>query len=387
MAFLKPFLLLFQNLYFIFIGLFGLGFLIGFHELGHFIFCKLFNIHTPSFSIGFGKKIISRKIGETEFSLSAIPLGGYVEIAGSAEIGQGEQKDAQTRDERSFALKPYYQKLLVMSGGIIFNLLFSYTVLILLFMAGMPKSKFLYPKNAIPVIQEIIENSSAYKFGLKTGDTILAINGKEFSGNVIQLMKHIKTLANQKATILIERDNTKQEIELIIDEQQSPFDQTTVGSLGVIFEMTELPGYSFLESIKQGIQLTNAYIYQTFYSFASIFRKKDVSQLSGPLMIISLTVSGAAHGIKIFLILLAIISISLAVLNLLPLPILDGGQILFYTIEAIIRRPLPTRIKEYIHIGSWIGILLLMLYVSVNDIARIADPHVETLKKFIGWNK
>src|SRR5579872_2199524 len=101
MALLKPLLFISQNICFFVAGLFGVGFIIGFHELGHFLFCKLFNIRTPSFSIGFGPKLISKKIGETEFSLSAIPLGGYVEIAGAAEVGQGEQKDAQATDEHS----------------------------------------------------------------------------------------------------------------------------------------------------------------------------------------------------------------------------------------------------------------------------------------------
>src|SRR5437762_13928879 len=104
---------IFQNIFFILIGCFGMGFLVGFHEFGHFLFAKLFKIRTPSFSIGFGPKIINKKIGETEFSLSAIPFGGYVEIAGAAEVGQGDQNEAYAKDEGSFAVKPYYQKLLV----------------------------------------------------------------------------------------------------------------------------------------------------------------------------------------------------------------------------------------------------------------------------------
>ena len=101
----------FQQLFFILLGFFGMGFLIGFHELGHFLFAKLFNIRVPSFSLGFGPVIINKQIGETDFCLSAIPFGGYVEIAGAAEVGQGEQKEAFATDERSFAAKPFYQKL------------------------------------------------------------------------------------------------------------------------------------------------------------------------------------------------------------------------------------------------------------------------------------
>ena len=94
MILLRSIAFLVQNIFFIFIGLVGINFLVGFHELGHFLFCKLFKIRTPTFSIGFGPFLASKKIGQTTFALSAIPLGGYVEIAGSAEMGQGEQKDA-----------------------------------------------------------------------------------------------------------------------------------------------------------------------------------------------------------------------------------------------------------------------------------------------------
>ena len=104
------FLALLHHLSLIIVGIAGIGFLIGFHELGHFVFCKLFRIRTPSFSIGMGPRIIKKKIGETEFALSLLPLGGYVEIAGAAEMGQGDQKDAQSTDAHSFSSKPYYQK-------------------------------------------------------------------------------------------------------------------------------------------------------------------------------------------------------------------------------------------------------------------------------------
>ena len=100
-------------------------------------------------------------------------------------------------------------------------------------------------------------------------------------------------------------------------------------------------------------------------------------------MIISMTVKGAAAGYQIFLLLLTIISINLAVLNLIPLPILDGGQILFYSIEALIRRPIPHKIREYIHIATWIMFMILFAYLSMNDISRIASPYIDPVLKFL----
>ena len=104
----------------------GFGLLITVHEFGHFFFCKLFGIYTPSFSIGMGPKILEKKIGTTNFKISALPIGGYVEIAGLAETGQGEQQHAQQEGENSFKNKPYWQKALVICGGVIFNLFLAY---------------------------------------------------------------------------------------------------------------------------------------------------------------------------------------------------------------------------------------------------------------------
>src|SRR5579871_1903884 len=166
-----------HSLFFGIAGLFGIGFIIGFHEFGHFLFCKLFKVRTPSFSIGFGPRIISKKIGGTDFALSAIPLGGYVEIAGASEVGQGDQKEAHARDEHSFAAKPWYQKFIIMFGGILFNVMFAYFAFSLLFLMGMPKSMLLYPQNATPVLAVVAPNSPAEQAGLKVGDKLIWAQG------------------------------------------------------------------------------------------------------------------------------------------------------------------------------------------------------------------
>jgi RIP metalloprotease RseP len=166
------------------------------------------------------------------------------------------------------------------------------------------------------------------------------------------------------------------EIDVTIGSRQFP--GKTVGSLGVTFTMTELPGYSAFESLKWGTYLTNRYIFNIVYAFKGIFIQQNFSNIGGPLIVISETIKGARKGIKIFLLYLAILSINLAILNLLPLPILDGGQIMFHTIEAIIRRPIPNRIREYIHIASWIAFLFLLVYLSMKDIARLGESYFKT---------
>ncbi len=367
---------LFQNIFFILIGCFGMGFLIGFHELGHFLFAKVFSIRTPSFSIGFGPKLISKKIGDTEFSLSAIPLGGYVEIAGAAEVGQGEQKDALATDEHSFASKPFYQKLCVMLGGILFNLIFAYFTFIALFMTGIPKTPLIQK----PVVGTIQQESPAEKYGLIVGDKIIAIQNEPIEESIQKLQTLLAPLALKEATFTIERDGNMLEKQIVLGERT--INGTSIGVLGVEFYAAETPPHSFVDAIKQGIAMTNTWIKNTMLGFTQI--KKMRSEIAGPVMIVAMTTKAASTGIKIFLLLLAIISINLAVLNLIPLPILDGGQILFYSIEALIGRSLPIKVREYIHIATWIMFIILFLYLSAKDIFRLVAPYIAPILSKLG---
>lgn len=370
------------------IGVFGIGFLIGFHELGHFLFAKLFNIRTPSFSIGFGPRLISKKIGDTQFSLSAIPLGGYVELAGAAEVGQGEQKEAHDTGERSFATKPYYQKLLVMSGGILFNLLFAYIALFFLFMLGMPKSPYLYPLNASNIVESVKTDSPAEKAGLLAGDKITSLKIDApiplahltvTTENPSEFIRSIMAHPNTQASIEVEREDIRKEFELIIASEKGL--SNPVGSIGIQFAMKEGQRLSFFDALKRSVQLTNLYIIGTFKAFKHIFTKRDVNGMGGPITIVSETVKGASKGFKMVLFFLAVISINLAILNLIPVPILDGGQILFYTIEALVGRSIPNRVREYIFIASWLAFLALILYLSYKDLLRVLPGLAKVFKR------
>lgn len=364
---------LIENLFFILLGFLGMGFLIGFHELGHFLFAKLFNIRVPSFSLGFGPVLLSTKFGETDFCLSAIPFGGYVEIAGAGEVGQGEQKEAHATDSRSFAVKPFYQQLMVMLGGILFNLAFAYAAMIIIFMAGIPKTPLMPNNHVIAAIQP---DSAAEKGDLRSGDKIISINQEEIGENLQKIQQIIQPLALKEATIIVERDGEKITKTVLIGSHPTE----EVGVLGAEFEFSSTPPHSFKDAIYMGIATCNMWIKQTFEGFATLFSKKggvtSFKRFAGPVAIIVMMIKSAVAGWQIFLLLLAIISINLAVLNLIPLPILDGGQILFYGIEALIRRPLPYKIREYIHIATWIMFIILFIYLTAQDISRIFGPHI-----------
>lgn len=375
-----------RNFIFIALGVSGIGFLIGFHELGHFLFCKLFHVATPSFSIGFGPKLISKKIGETEFSISAIPLGGYVEIAGAAEVGQGEQQHAFTKDETSFAVKPFYQKFAIMFGGILFNIMFAYATMVLLFLSGTPKSPLLFPFNVSPVIETVSPESAAQKYGLQVGDRIVSAEHTVLSNEVLPLLDIIRSRANQPTDLIIERNG--EQIALSVTPDATPTAsnaQKSMGTLGVTFQ--PLHHDTLLESFKHAISLTNTYIKRTGQGLIDMVTQRNFSSLGGPIMIISLSSKSAAEGIQTFFILLAIISINLALLNLIPLPIFDGGQILFYGIEAILGRSLSPRVREYVHIATWLMVLFLIIVLSIRDITNIVSPYLDSIKQFVGVGK
>jgi regulator of sigma E protease len=363
----------------------GFGILITVHELGHFCFCKLFKIHTPSFSIGFGPTLIQRQIGQTKFKLSALPLGGYVEIAGSSEIGQGEQKHANMTGEKSFTQKPYWQKVLVQLGGILFNLIFAYLVFSILFLVGIPKKKayLAITKQQKSVLEEL---------KLQSNDKIISIENKSLSENPKVLLQEIHTILIepmtknelQKVTLEILRKKIPSKDASIESEQFTKIPITVPvatkeqqDKLLGIFEIktTPLKGqyekYPFFSAIWQGIKTTNNWIYQICYSLKYLITKRSLKGAGGPIMIVSKAFEAAQQGIVSLLLFWAFISINLAIINLLPLPVLDGGQVLFTTIEAIIRRQIPEMVRTIFGLISWGLLLWLILYLSYKDILRI----------------
>jgi regulator of sigma E protease len=370
---MRSLFLLSHNMFSVILGVLGLTFLIAIHEFGHFLFCKVFNIKTPTFSIGFGPQLFSKKIGDTNFAFSAIPFGGYVEIAGLAEVGQGEQKEAHHTDSRSFSAKPYWQKLLVMVGGIGVNLLFAYFALILLFWVGFPKTQIIYPLNANTTIKAISEDSPAAHAGLEVGDRIVAVNSTELNNSAMSFREHAATLADQDVRLTIERDGVEREVPAKLGGTEVASGKR-VGMLGVEFELIHLRADSLPDAFIKGIKLTNRMMSGIAHAFLYMFKTRDISGIGGPVQIISATVKGAGESLWVFLLILAMISVNLAVLNVLPLPILDGGQILYFTIEAIVRRPLPVRVREYIHIISWLLVLALIIYLSGQDLYRLIKP-------------
>lgn len=337
-------------------GLFGLGFVIAFHEFGHFTFCKLFGVHVHSFSIGFGPQIFKRKIGSTVFKLSLIPMGGYVE----AEAGQTE--DASTNS--SIQNKPYWQKMGIVSGGIFYNLIFAYVVLYALSVTGIPSNPFLV-QNTQYSIEKVLPGSAAQTAGLEPKDIVTSINNIPVEHDFAALLKELHLLPNKNATLEIIRDGQPQTINLIVGSKM--IKDKEQGSLGVQFHFSPLKPVSWTQGFVQAGYLVKQFILSMIKNITGAFKKRSAENFAGPLMMLSMTVGSAGQGLSFFLLFLAFISVSLAVLNVLPLPILDGGQGLLYTIEALIGRPLPDSVRAGIAYFSWALMLIVFGYLTFKD--------------------
>ena len=339
--------------------LIGFGLLITIHECGHFLFAKLFGIATPTFSIGMGPKIFQKKIFGTDFCLSLLPIGGYVEIATKPEI------DSPALPYGSyFNDKPYWQKLCVMLGGIAFNLITSFLIYFAVFAHGKP---IIYVDSIL--INEVLPGTPADKAKLLKGDIITALDNQKLSSIKNFSLSKLLPATKTKMVIEIKRKNLLKKITINLPEASNT-PRIGIQYSPVSFSVSEQK-MSLSEAMKSAFKTTKETIHGTVHAIKSMFTQRSLKNAGGPVMIFSESFKMAQQGFKALLLFLAFISINLAILNFLPLGALDGGQMLFVTIEWIIRRELPDMIKIAINLGSFALFIALSLYLTFNDILRI----------------
>lgn len=347
-------------------ALVGFGLLITIHECGHFLFCKLFRIHTPTFSIGMGPTLYQRMIGRTNFRIALIPIGGYVEIAGMAEVGQGDQAHAQDQGPESFSSKPYWQRMLVLLGGVLCNLIFAYIAFSGLYMVGMPVTK------EVALVVERVEPGK--DLGLKAGDKITVINAQKIPVAPEELFPALKKFSTDLT------ESKAESIAIGVEREGNALSASVATNggkdliPGVTLELkptrVEYEKYSFFMAIGKGISQTHEWIGKVLWSLKMLVTKRNIKDFGGPIMIVSQSFKMAQKGLLWLFVFLAVISINLAVINLLPIGALDGGQLLFETIEAIIRRKIPNVIRMGVNLASWVLILSLITVLSYQDIKR-----------------
>lgn len=352
--------LLIQKVPFIAFGLTGIGFVMAFHEFGHFIFAKIFNVHVPEFSIGMGPKLISKKWGETTFSLSLIPVGAYVACGNDPKLAGSK--------ERIISAKGYWEKMLIVSGGIFCNLILAYFVFVGLLINGIPANPILAQDSAHSV-EKVLPNSAAEKGGLKSGDKVLSANNEDVSHNIGKLLKIINQNPKQKMSLVIERENKQKNVSVVLDSKIVK--NKEVGSLGIQFSFPSMPPIGFSKAVVKAGSLVKRLFLNTFKGIGQAFTKRSAENFAGPLMMISLTAESAGQGMSLFLLFLAFISVGLAALNAIPLAILDGGHALIYTIEAIIGRDLNETFQAYFQYASLALIGSLFIYLTFKDVIML----------------
>ncbi|WP_298496304.1 RIP metalloprotease RseP [Helicobacter sp. UBA3407] len=342
-----------------------LSFLVFFHELGHFFAAKLFGVRVEAFSIGFGKtRIFKKQIGETEYSLRPIPLGGFVQLKGQSDF------DPMMRDTASDSLYGIaaYKRLLILAAGSCFNLLLAF---LLFFAIG------LMGKNELaPVVGKVETNMPAEIAGLRSGDEILSINEQK-----IQTWEALsQTIAKSKGEleIVFLRDSKEYQTILIpkIGESKNLFGEKIARPLIGIFSSGEvrLVSYSFVDSISYAFGQTlesSKLILQSIEKMLS--GVVPLSEVGGVVSIVSITKKASELGIVTLFAFTALISVNLGILNLLPIPALDGGHILFTFYEMLTKR-IPTQNTFYrLSMAGWIVLLGLMGLGLYNDILRILN--------------
>jgi regulator of sigma E protease len=341
----------------------ALGALIFIHELGHFIFAKTFGVGVEKFSLGFGPKIFGKKVGETEYLLSALPLGGYVKM-----VGEGEDAELSEEDKkRSFADKAPLKRIVIVAAGPVFNLLFAYVIFIVIFMIGVPA--------VTTKIGEVVAGKPAAKAGMLAGDRITAVNGKPVS----RWDDFAKIVAEGKLTPI---DVDVQRGGAVLRFKMVPESRTTKNILGdtvtqpivgvVAAGDSVIEHFPPDEAIVRGSAQCWSVIKLTVLSLVRLVERAiPLDTIGGPIMIVKMAGQQAAAGGVNFLAFMALLSVNLGVLNLLPVPILDGGHLAFFLIELVIGRPVSKRSRE---IAQQVGLVLLislMMLAFYNDIARM----------------
>jgi regulator of sigma E protease len=359
-----------------------LAVLIFVHELGHFLFARWCGIRVDAFKIGFGPKIFAwrpktkeGKRGETEYGLNLIPFGGYVKIFG--ETPDAESYIGVDR-ERSLVHKSKWQQILVLFGGVLFNFLFAVILYIGLFSHGVTATTDGFTKysqyfnNPRVMITDVLKGSPAEKAGFKTGDVILAISTSTNPVTIDNVQKEIESSYGNQINIIVDRAGANQNI-LVTPEKGVVSNHYAVGiAMNDVADM-KLPfylavyegGHYAIQTLRDTVVGLGTFVGQIFEG------KANFSEVTGPVGIAGIVGQAADLGMTYLLMITALISINLAVINLIPFPALDGGRILFVAIEAIIRRRIPASFANWTNLIGFALLMILMVIITYKDIIRL----------------
>lgn len=332
--------------------IFVFGLLIFFHELGHFLTAKLVGMRVEEFAIGFGPKLLSRKYGETVYSLRIIPLGGFNKISG--------MDPDEEQDERSFNSKPIWARMLVIVAGSTMNFILPVILFFFVFIgAGIDT-----PSNA-PIIGNVFPDKPAAQAGLQPGDRIISVNETDINSwrdfvNVVQ------TNAGNQLMIRYETNGTVKNIS-VTPEYDNKADR------GIIGVMPKIENYQpgIIEGIGLALKQTYTVAGSMVTGIAQMITGKASAELAGPIGVAQMAGEVAQLGIVPLLQFAAFLSINLGLINLLPVPVLDGGHLVTLAIEGVRGKSLSRNKMQFIQMVGFALLMILLIITTFKDIARL----------------
>lgn len=340
-----------------------LGVLIFFHELGHFLCARAFGVGVEKFSLGFGPKLAAKTVGRTEYRISAIPLGGYVKLVGESPDAEIDPEDI----DASFSDKHVFKRMLIVASGPLFNFFLALVIFFGIFsMAGVIVME--------PVFGEIRAESPAEKAGLTAGDRVVAVDGVPIE-TWTEMAEKITVGSGAALWLTVDRNGEIFDVRITPEKMpmENLFGETVdryvigVTAAGEVVTKRLNPAAAMVESIHRTYMITEL----TIVSVAKLIKGSiPADNLGGPILIAQMAGEQVRQGFINLLFFIAVVSINLGILNLLPVPVLDGGHLLFFTIEAVRGKPLSIPIREKAQQVGLFLLMMLMIFVFYNDIMR-----------------
>lgn len=351
------------------------------HEFGHFIVAKLSKIRVDEFSFGFPPKLLSKKIGETTYKLNALPFGGYVKIFGQGDDGEIENPSEK---DRSFNAKPHYVRALVLLGGVFMNFVLAWLLLSVGFMSGLPSSVSGFGDDALikdprVTITGTLKDSPAEKGGLMAGDKINYLETDSDSTLLLSSNFGVETVQNfiakhggEEIRLNVKRGGEEKEITVIPQNNETE----NKAMIGVSLDMIGTLKLPVHKAIWQGLRLSANLFVSTVEGFYNLIKgsiegSANFSSLTGPIGLVGVVGDAADFGFIYLLSFTALISINLVVINLIPFPALDGGQLLFLLIEKIKGSRINPKVANWVNLAGMGLLIILMLVISYNDIIKL----------------
>ncbi len=354
------------------------GVIIVVHEAGHFAVAKWMGVRVNEFSVGMGPKIVQKQKGETMYSLRWLPIGGYCAM-------EGEDEDSD--DPGAFSNKPCWKRILVVVAGATMNFVMAFVLLLFALACCLPMQAGEETASFTTVtLSSIDETSPAYKSGLRNGDTILKVDGKRIATD-LDLVMILQSDEDGKFDFVVRRQSGDKQEKVTLNDVQFRLLEAEDGTRYLSYDFTVKPlKRTVLTTITQAAKMEYSYTVLVWRSLGSILKGEyGLNELSGPVgtteiiadavdtAVTDAVENNSLEGLYGFLMLVILISVNVGLFNLLPLPALDGGRLLFLLIELVIRKPVPQKYEAIVHAIGFVLLILLSIVIAFSDVFKIIN--------------